>query len=82
MIKDLRNRDTCPCLKNFAKMPTAELKELCILAYDRQMKALVETEGDEAKLLQELKTELKEVKAVNAERGDREAKKFENAFGK
>ena len=82
MIKDLRNMETCPCLKNFVKRPTAELKQLCILAYERQMKALIEAEGDEAKLLQELKTELKEVKAVNPDNADKTAKKFENAFSK
>ena len=42
-------------------MPSSDLKELCIKAYENQMKALIESEGEDVRLLQILKTELKEV---------------------
>ena len=80
MIKDMRDRNSCPCLKNFAKMPATQLKELCVLAYERQMKDLEKTEGADVKLLKELKSELKEVKAVDPELADKKAKKYETAF--
>lgn len=60
-ILDLRNKETCPCLSNFIKMPSHELKDLCVKAIQNQMKALVEAEGEDVSLLQDLKTELADV---------------------
>lgn len=62
-IVDLRNKETAPCLSNFAKMDTTELKGLCILAYEKQIAALAAAEGDKGKLMSELKLEIKEVGA-------------------
>jgi hypothetical protein len=64
-ILDMRDKSTCPCLKNFAKMGSAELKDLCVKAYEGQMEALSKAEGAESKLLTQLKMELKEVNRDN-----------------
>ena len=48
-------------MANFAKMSSTKLRDLCIAAYEKQMEQLVEAEGSDAKLLQQLKSELKEV---------------------
>ena len=44
------------------------------------MKALEAAEGPDVRLMQELKSELKEVKAVNVDKADKEGKKFLTAF--
>ena len=44
------------------------------------MKELEKAEGADVKLLKELKSELKEVKAVDPELADKKAKKYETAF--
>ena len=49
-IIDLRNKETCPCLRNFKSYPCADLKKLCIDAYEKQMDILKEHEGDESAL--------------------------------
>ena len=41
-------------------MPTTELKELCVLAYERQLVALA-NQGEGGKLVSTLKAEMKEV---------------------
>ena len=56
------------------------IQALCITAYERQMKALEAAEGPDVRLMQELKSELKEVKAVNVDKADKEGKKFLTAF--
>jgi hypothetical protein len=43
-IVDLRNKETCPCLKTFSNWDSAKLKESCILAYTNQMNELREVE--------------------------------------
>ena len=43
-------------------MPVQDLKALCILAYEKQMIALVAAEGEGGSLIGMLKSELKEVK--------------------
>ena len=60
---DLRNKDNSPCLRTFAKMESAELQRLCILAIENQMKALIEAEGEDGcrKLLHNLKQTLGDV---------------------
>jgi hypothetical protein len=46
-------------------MSTTELKELCISAYEKQMIALAKVEGDKGKLMATLRTEMKEVFALD-----------------
>ena len=58
---DLRNKDKCPSLKNVSSWSSAEIKELCIKAYEKQMEELEDREGSEVKLLRTLKGELRTV---------------------
>lgn len=58
---DKRDKDTCPCLRNFSQKSSAELKDLCIVAYEEQIKQLIEAEGPNTKLERTLKRELQEV---------------------
>jgi hypothetical protein len=43
-------------------MSSTKLRDLCVAAYEKQMEQLSEAEGSDAKLLQQLKSELKEVR--------------------
>lgn len=43
-------------------MASSKIKELCILAYEKQMESLITSEGEDASLLQTLKAELREVR--------------------
>lgn len=63
---DKRDPDTCPSLRNFSKKSSAELKDLCIVAYEEQIKQLVEAEGSNTKLERMLKRELQEVSGLPA----------------
>ena len=60
-ILDLRNKDTCPSFSNMRKMDSAKIKELCVLAYTKQMEQLIDVEGSTVQLLRTLKSELREV---------------------
>ena len=60
-IVDMRDKSTCPNLANFMKKPSAEIKSLCVTAFEKQMEALKEAEGDGVKLYRELKADLAEV---------------------
>jgi hypothetical protein len=60
-ILDLRNKDTCPNLRNVAKYSSAKIKDLCITAYQKQMEQLAEHEGKEGSLFTQLKNELADV---------------------
>lgn len=79
-ILDLRDKAECPCLVNFVKKPSAELKERCITAIENQIKSLEDLEGEDS--VKELKTQLREVKRVDVGKADREGRKYENSFGK
>lgn len=57
---DLRNKDSCPSLRNISRWPCDKIKQKCIEAYENQMKILKEREG-ETDLYNVLKKELKEV---------------------
>lgn len=58
-----------------SRRSSAELKELCIAAYEKQIEALAKSEGPES-LLSELKAELKEVRKINPEKADKEGNKY------
>jgi hypothetical protein len=60
-IIDKRDQDTCPNLRNFSQKSSAELQDLCIVAYEEQIKQLAEAEGANTKLERVLKKELQEV---------------------
>lgn len=81
-ILDLRDKTNCPCLANFEKKSSAELKELCIKAYENQMSELIEVAGKEDNLLFVLKNELREIKHIDPKAADKEVKKIEYKFGK
>jgi len=63
-ILDLRNKDTCPCLKNVSKWSSAEIKDLSMKAFEQQMKELEEAEGSEVKLMRSLKAEYRAVSSA------------------
>mmetsp|Transcript_9940 Transcript_9940/g.16650 ORF Transcript_9940/g.16650 Transcript_9940/m.16650 type:complete len:213 (+) Transcript_9940:58-696(+) len=75
-ILDLRDKETCPCLSNVCKWPSEQIKAMCIKAYDEQMKQLQAAEGDECKLMRELKKELQEIRAVDPSSADRKASRY------
>jgi hypothetical protein len=77
-ILDLRPKATAPCLTNFAKMSTTELKALCVTAYEKQMEALTEAEAENTTLMAQLKHQLKNVKKINSDTAESEAAKFRN----
>lgn len=81
-ILDLRNKERAPSLSSLSRRPSAELKEMCITAYSKQIDALIEIEGEEAAsaLLNLLRNELREVKKIDAEKADKSARKYENSF--
>lgn len=60
-ILDLRNKETCPNLKNVSKWSSAKVKEHCLKALEAQMKELEEVEGPDVKLMRTLKAELRAV---------------------
>ena len=61
-ILDLRNKEKIPCLSNFSKKSSRELKEMCLLAIQNQMQQLAAAEGDKCKLYSSLRAELAEVR--------------------
>eukprot|EP01041_Mallomonas_annulata_P009471 gene9471-19666_t len=75
-ILDLRDHSKCPCLRNFAKKSTEELKNLCVQAIKAQLAQLIEAEGSNPKLERRLKDELKQVESINAAKADKDAKKY------
>ena len=72
-IKDLRDMKSKPSFTNFLSKGSEELKDLLIRAIQKQMKALVESEGEGTSTEKELKDMLKWVTKVNADKADKEA---------
>ncbi len=62
-ILDLRNKETCPSLRNISKWPSSKIKETCILAYEKQMEALAEAGQERTKLFRTLRDELRTVRS-------------------
>jgi hypothetical protein len=60
-IVDLRDKETCPNLKNLSKWTSAQLQEKLIEAYVKQMEVLREHEGDDNSLYRTLQSDLKRV---------------------
>jgi hypothetical protein len=76
-ILDLRNKTNCPSLRNLSNWPSSELRSTCITAYEAQMAILKAQEGDECALYRTLKAELKEVRRVDCDKADKEARKYD-----
>ena len=75
-LLDLRDAAMKPSLKNMSKKSALELQELCVRAYESQIRALEEAEGEGVPLLSELRKELHQVKKVHVDEADQEARKF------
>jgi hypothetical protein len=75
-IIDLRNNDMKPSLKHMSRKHAKEVQELCIRAYEAQIQALAEAEGEGAPLLHTLRKELHQVKKMDPDDAEREAKSF------
>lgn len=75
-VQDTRDQNTCPCLANFKLKKSKDLRDLCVLAIQEQIRQLVVAEGSGTVLESTLKKLLKEVMAVNCEEADREADRF------
>lgn len=75
-IIDKRDQSTCPCLRNFSKKSSQELKELCIKAYEEQIHQLIDAEGPNTKLERSLRRELQEIKSIKPEKADKQAEKL------
>jgi hypothetical protein len=80
-ILDLRDKTNCPCLSNLVKKPSSELKELAVTAIKNQMTALKAAEGEDCRMLEDLSSELGEIKKIDADKADRQGRQYENAFG-
>ena len=79
-VLDLRDKKNCPSLKNLSKRHTKDLKEMCVEALSNQLKQLHEFEGEDAPLCLKLKKTLKEVRGIDAEEAESEAKKKVGLF--
>lgn len=76
-VIDVRDKEMCPSLKNMASKSTAELKELCIKAYQGQIAEITEAEGQEdTPAVIVLKKELRHIMKIDPDEADREAKAF------
>lgn len=82
-ILDLRNNDMKPSLLRMSKKTASEVKELCITAYENQIKELAQSEGNtdstgngDSSYMHELKRELHGVKKIDTDAAEREAKNF------
>lgn len=73
-LLDLRNNDNKPSLRVMCSKHAKVVQELCVAAYEGQMKALEDEEGAEAPLLRTLKRELRQVREIDAEVAEREAR--------
>ena len=72
-VQDHRDHATSPCFLNFYKKPSAELKELCLKAFEVQMAQLLKAEPDNERYISKLKREQRDIERVDADKADREA---------
>lgn len=79
-VLDLRDKKNCPSLKNLSKRHTKDLKEMCVEALSNQLKQLHEFEGEDAPLSLKIKRTLKEVRGIDVEEAESEAKKKGGLF--
>ena len=79
-VLDLRDKKNCPSLKNLSKRHTKDLKEMCVEALTNQLKQLQEMEGEDEPLCLKIKKTLKEVRGIDIEEAEAEAKKKVGCF--
>ena len=72
-VQDHRDHAQSPCFLNFYKRPSAELKELCLKAFEVQMAQLLKAEPDNERYISKLKREQRDIERVDADKADREA---------
>ncbi|CAH0364437.1 unnamed protein product [Pelagomonas calceolata] len=72
-VQDHRDHATSPCFLNFYKKPSAELKALCLKAFEVQMAQLLKAEPDNERYINKLKREQRDIERVDADKADREA---------
>ena len=72
-VQDHRDHASSPCFLNFYKRPSAELKQLCLKAFEVQMAQLLKAEPDNERYISKLKREQRDVERVDADKADREA---------
>ena len=72
-VQDHRDHAQSPCFLNFYKRPSAELKTLCLKAFEVQMAQLLKAEPDNERYINKLKREQRDIERVDADKADREA---------
>jgi len=85
-ILDLRNKETCPNLHNLSSYHASKVKELLIIALEKQIEIVNKLNDEDSKtcgdvgrasvLLTDLKSELKKVIKIDAKNAEAEAKDF------
>lgn len=70
-IIDTRSPVGKPSFLHFFAMPAEQIKELLLKAYDKQMKVLIEHEGEDAPLLKELKKASASAARIDPHKADR-----------
>ncbi|KAG9411829.1 hypothetical protein AC1031_017455 [Aphanomyces cochlioides] len=79
-IVDKRSPNGKPAFTTFFAMPSKDIQDLLVVAYENQMKVLEKHEGPNAPLLDTLKQALKSAKSINVDKADREAAKAVKAY--
>ena len=75
-IKDLRDMKNKPSFSNFLSKGSEELKDLLVLAIERQLTALIQSEGEGTITEKELKEMLKWANKVNTDKADKEVERM------
>ena len=78
MISDTRDFTNAPTVNNLLKFNCAQLKNLWVKALTTQMQELKEAEGEDAITMPYLKHELSLAKAFDAEKEEKEYKKYKD----
>lgn len=73
-IIDKRSYENKPTFISLFAKPAEELQKLLLLAYENQMKQLIQHEGEDAALLKELRSAVSAVKRVSLDKADSQAK--------
>ncbi|KAL7435409.1 hypothetical protein ACHAXH_006382 [Discostella pseudostelligera] len=72
---DRRNHEQSPSFRNFARKSSEELKELLLTAIEKQMKELIQHEGEGTETEKNLKVLNKWANKLNCAKADKEAEK-------
>ncbi|ETV99471.1 hypothetical protein H310_08149 [Aphanomyces invadans] len=72
-IVDKRNSSGKPTFTTFFAMPSKDVQDLLVVAYENQIKVLIKHEGEDAPLLKDLKQALKSAQNINADKAERES---------